>query len=152
MIQRRVPEPWVRSKKLKRTVVDFGTIVVYPDTPQLNGYYGLLEKVMRSCGSERCAGRRLVAWAMEAGFKREHVQAGASLELSSSPEERRFTGGNYADRTAYSDGGRKAVELGFATREELESVAEAWRKWIETEDGFLLLAHVEVICRRREQL
>jgi hypothetical protein len=128
---------------------DLGTIAVYPDIPHLGGYFDLLEKVMRSNGSEPCAGRRLVAWAIEAGFEREQIQATASVELYSSPEERRFTGNNYADRIAYSDSGRRAVELGFATREDVENVADAWKKWIDTEDGFFSLTHVEITCRKK---
>jgi hypothetical protein len=130
-------------------VGDLGTVAVYPDIPYLRGYYDLLEKVMRSNGSEPCAGRRLMAWAIETGFEREQIQATTSVELYSSPEERRFTGSTYADRIASSDSGRRAVELSFATKKDVENVAGAWKEWIDTEDGFFSLTHVEITCRKK---
>jgi SAM-dependent methyltransferase len=71
----------VQGKKLTRMIGDSGTITAYPDIPYLTGYYDLMEKLMRSNGSQLNAGRHLVAWAMEAGFEIEQIQARGSVEL-----------------------------------------------------------------------
>lgn len=107
-----------------------------------------MEKVTRSGGGEANAGRRLVAWARMSGFKREQLKVSAVVEVFSSREEREFIGSRYAERILYSDLGRKAIELGLARQEDLESMAEAWKRWIEDDDGYLGLNSTEILCQK----
>jgi hypothetical protein len=108
----------------------------------------IFEKVMRSGGSEPNAGRRLTAWAREAGFKREELQVSAVVELYSARPEREFIATRYYERLLYSEVGRKAEELGIATKEEMKRVANAWKEWIDDDDGYFAMPHTEVLCRR----
>ncbi len=108
----------------------------------------IFENVMRSGGSEPNAGRRLAAWAREAGFQREKLQVSAVVEVYSSRSEREFIATGYHDRILFSDVGRKAEELGIATREEIENVAKAWKQWIDNDDGYMGMPSTEILCRK----
>jgi hypothetical protein len=108
----------------------------------------IFEKVMRSGGSEPHAGRRLAAWAREAGFKREEFQVSAVVEVYSSRPEREFIATRYYERILHAEVGRKAEELGIATREEIEDVANAWKQWIGDDDGYFGIASNEILCRK----
>ncbi len=122
--------------------------MVYPDTPLLYRMLDIFEKVMRSGGSEPNAGRRLTAWAREAGFRREELQVSAAMEVYSTRPEREFIATRYYERLLYSDVGRKAEELGIATREEMEIVAKAWEEWINDDDGYFGMPCTQVLCRK----
>ena len=39
------------------------------------------------------------------------------------------------------------VEHGLATRPDLERLAQAWRRWAASEDGWLLIPHGEILCQ-----
>jgi hypothetical protein len=108
----------------------------------------IFEKVMRSGGSEPNAGRRLVAWARKAGFEREELQVSAVVEVYSSRSEREFIATRYYERILHSEVGRKAEELGIATREEIESVANAWKQWIDEDNGYFGMPSTEILCRK----
>jgi hypothetical protein len=43
---------------------------------------------------------------------------------------------------------RQALAEGRATREDLTSMAEAWRTWAAADDGWFALLHGEIICTR----
>jgi hypothetical protein len=108
----------------------------------------IFQKVMRSGGGEPNAGRRLVAWAREVGFEREELQVSAVVEVYSSRSEREFIATRYYERILHSEVGRKAEELGIATREEIESVANAWKQWIDDDDGYFGMTSTEILCRK----
>lgn len=122
--------------------------MIYPDDPLLCRMQDIFQKVMRSGGSEPNAGRRLVAWAREAGFEREELQVSAVVEVYSSRLEREFIATRYYERILHSEVGRKAEELGIATREEIESVANAWKQWIGEDDGYFGMPSTEILCRK----
>jgi hypothetical protein len=109
----------------------------------------IFKKVMRSGGSEPNAGRRIIAWARETGFKREEFQVSAVVELYSTRPEREFIATRYYERLLFSEVGRKAEELGIATKEEMESVANAWKEWINDDDGYFAMPHTELLCHRK---
>jgi hypothetical protein len=122
--------------------------MIYPDDPLLYRIFDIIGRVMRSGGSEPHAGRRLTAWAREAGFEREELQVGAAVEVHSSRPEREFIATRYYERILHSEVGRKAEVLGIATREEIENVANAWKQWIDDDDGYLGLPSTEILCRK----
>lgn len=111
----------------------------------------IFENVMRSGGSEPNAGRRLTTWARKAGFKREELQVSAIVEVYSTRPEREFIATRYYERLLYSEVGRKAEELGIATREEMESVANAWKEWINDDDGYFGMPSTEVLCQKKSR-
>ena len=44
--------------------------------------------------------------------------------------------------------GEQAVEYGLSSRDELEAIAAAWRRWLHHDDGFFVVVHAELIARR----
>lgn len=52
----------------------------------------------------------------------------------------------WADRCQHSALGEQAVRYGIATRDELEEIAGAWRKWSEHPDAFFAVLHGEVLA------
>jgi len=128
---------------------DFATTTIYPSIPR---YVELYENVIRTGGCEPYAGRRLAAWARAAGFDRADITVSASVEICSSREEREVQGNRAAERLLHSDLGQRAVGLGFATREEVLSIAEAWKKWIDDDDGYYSITHTEIVCRKKAEL
>ena len=121
---------------------------MYPDDPLLYRMQDIFQKVMRSGGSEPNAGRRLVAWARKAGFERDELQVSAVVEVYSSRSEREFIATQYYERILHSEVGRKAEELGIATREEIENVANAWKQWIDEDNGYFGMHSTEILCRK----
>lgn len=131
-----------------KKIGDLKGLIVYPDSPLLYRMFDIMSKMIRSGGGEPNAGRRLTAWAMAAGYKRDELQVSAAVEVYSSRPEREFIATRYSERLLYSEVGRKAEELGIATREEMESVAKAWEEWIDNDEGYYGLPSTEILCRK----
>jgi hypothetical protein len=101
--------------------------------------------VIRSGGSEPNAGRRLLAWAREAGFQREHIQVTATVGVYATHARRQFIANRFAGGMLHSEVGTKAVELGLTTREEIDSIAGAWKTWVDDDNGYLGMANTEIL-------
>jgi len=124
---------------------DYGGMIWYPDIDELAEWLALYRRVARGIGGEPDAGRRLLAWARKSGF--EQVEAFASAWCYTGQEDRSWWGGAWADRLTKSSFGNRAVELGLATRPDLDRLAKAWLTWAGSEDGWFLIPHGEVLCR-----
>ncbi|KAF9224622.1 methyltransferase-UbiE family [Gyrodon lividus] len=119
----------------------------FPESETMDEWMELYQRVARANHTEPDAGRRLVSWALAAGFDRRNVDATAGTWCYSTAEERAWWSGMWADRTAKSTFATNAVEKGLATKETLERVAQHWREWGESEDGWFALLHGEIVCR-----
>jgi hypothetical protein len=53
----------------------------------------------------------------------------------------------WADRIRHSDLAKQAVGSGLATADRLRYIAEGWREWAASEDGWFTVLHGEIICR-----
>lgn len=126
---------------------DSGTLAWFPETETMETWIQVYRAVARANGTEPDAGRRLVKWALEAGFARDVIDVTAGTWCFSTPEERAWWGGVWADRTLNSTFASHAVEKGFADRGTLERIAGHWREWAEREDGWFALLHGEIVCR-----
>lgn len=102
----------------------------------------------RSNGGEPNAGRQLHAWARKAGFDRARMTATAGTWCYNTHEERVWWSELWADRTVHSAFAKSAIDNGCASMDELESIAETWRKWGAEEDGWFTLIHGEILCRK----
>jgi SAM-dependent methyltransferase len=125
--------------------VDYEGVIWYPRIPALDEWLDVYIRTHRGSSGEPAAGRRLKAWAREAGFT--DVAATATLWLFEDAEDRAWWGGMWADRAVASDFARHAIDLGIADRPTLERIAEGWREWAASEDGWLLMPHGEIIAR-----
>ena len=106
---------------------DYAAFTWFPEVPELDRWLEVYRRVARSNDAEPDAGRRLLSWAQEAGFP--DVTAGSSTWCYSTPIDRAWWGGLWADRIVESDVARQAVDRGFATVAELAVIAAGWRRW-----------------------
>jgi len=125
--------------------VDYEGTFWWPRVPALDEWHALYLAVHRGTSGEPDAGRRLKAWAREAGFVR--VDAGASVWVFESAEERAWWGGLWAERALHSSFAENALRLGLADQPALERISAGWREWAASEDGWLLMPHGEVLAR-----
>ena len=56
------------------------------------------------------------------------------------------------ERARSSGFAKAAVEEGYATGEELESIARGWREFVEDEQGWFGLMHGEILCWKSVEL
>ncbi|MGH3974529.1 MAG: SAM-dependent methyltransferase, partial [Pseudonocardiaceae bacterium] len=103
------------------------------------------QRVARGNQAEPDAGRHLLSWAKAAGFT--EITSSASAWCFATPEERAWWGGLWAQRVTQSALAGQAGERHFATREDLEDMADGWRQWSERDDGWFAVLHGEVLCR-----
>jgi len=125
---------------------DYGGMGWYPRLEGLDYWLDLYRRVARANGGEPDAGRRLHAWAREAGFT--ELTASASSWSFTTPEDRAWWGGLWAERTVASSYAAIAVEGGHATPSDLERIADAWREWTAADDGWFSILHSEVLGRK----
>ncbi|WP_345803330.1 methyltransferase domain-containing protein [Microbacterium sp. AZCO] len=125
--------------------VDYRGVIWYPEVPGLDEWHDVYLRVHRIVSGEPAAGRRLKAWAREAGFG--EVESSASLWLFETPEAREWWGGAWADRALRSAFAEHALEHGVTDLAGLERIAEGWREWAVADDGWLLMPHGEILAR-----
>jgi hypothetical protein len=118
----------------------------YPDNPALDQWLDVCQAVVRSTGGEPDAGRRLLSWALQAGFG--DVTPSASVWCFANPTDRAWWGGLWADRVLSSALARQAVAGGFAEPADLHEIAAAWRQWADQPDGWFAGPHGELISRK----
>ncbi|MEU1328807.1 methyltransferase domain-containing protein [Streptomyces sp. NPDC005865] len=125
---------------------DYSAMTWYPRSPGLDDWLDLYLRVARANGGEPDAGRRLKAWALEAGFT--DVTTTAGTWCYSSEEERAWWSGLWAERTLASTYAERAVSGGHADEERLRAVAAAWREWGGRADAWFAVLHGEILCRK----
>lgn len=125
--------------------VDYSSCFWFPVSPGLDRWLEILTAVQRANGGEPDAGRRLKAWAREAGFT--ELLSSASIWSFSSEAEREWWGGQWENRILHSSLAEDAVAAGIASRDELVTISRAWREWLEHPDGWFAMPHGEVLCR-----
>jgi SAM-dependent methyltransferase len=124
---------------------DYGGFVWHPALAELDRWLEVYCEVARANDAEPDAGRRLLSWAQEAGLS--DVTASSSTWCYSTPIDRAWWGGLWADRIVDSDVARQAVERDIATAAELDDIAAGWRQWAEQDDGWFSVLHGEVLAR-----
>lgn len=124
---------------------DYAAMTWFPADPRLDRWLAVYRAVARGNGAEPDAGRRLLAWAREAGAAQ--VVPGASVWCHATPAERAWWGGMWADRILSSAIATQAVEGGHATAADLADISAAWREWSAQDDGWFAILHGEVLCR-----
>jgi len=124
---------------------DYAGFIWYPRLLELDLWRDLYHQAARANGGEPDAGRRLLSWALEAGF--DDVTPTGSLWCYATPVTREWWGGMWADRILHSDVARELLQLGLATTAQLEEISAAWRAWAAAPDGWLAIPHGEILCR-----
>jgi SAM-dependent methyltransferase len=124
---------------------DYGAKTWFPPDPRLDRWNALYHELARANGGEPDAGRRMVAWAHAAGFR--NVTATATSWCFATQPDRDWWGGLWADRVTQSAFAEQALAGGFATKDELASIADAWRQWAVEDDGWFIVPCGEILCR-----
>lgn len=125
--------------------VDYAGIIWYPQLPELERWLALYHDVARADGGEPDAGRRMLAWAHEAGFT--DVEASASVWCFATSELRAWWGGAWSRRILESAFAGNALQRGLATQDELHAISAAWQTWAAHPDGWVSLPHGEMLAR-----
>ena len=116
----------------------------YPRVGGLDRWLEVYCAVAQANGGEPDAGSHLRAWCLEAGFS--SVEASATAWCFASDEDRSWWGGLWAERITTTALAARAIELGIATRPELDALGDAWRAWAAAPDGWFAVLHGEVLA------
>ncbi|MEM9713208.1 MAG: methyltransferase domain-containing protein [Actinomycetota bacterium] len=124
---------------------DYEAMTWWPGSPELDRWLEVYRSTARSNGAEPDAGRRLVAWAREAGF--DEVSSSASVWCFASPEDRAWWGSLWADRSTGSGFAEQARDHGLTDAIEQGRMAVAWHDWAGADDGWFVVVHGELLAR-----
>lgn len=125
--------------------VDYAGVFWHPASEGLTDWLDLYETVHRGNGGEPDAGRRMLAWAREAGLTT--ITASASIWCFADDLDRQWWGGMWADRVLQSAFATDALQSGAATPERLEAISAAWSTWSGNPDATLMMPHGEILAR-----
>ncbi len=126
---------------------DYAAFAWYPRLPLLDRWLELYSSAARANGGEPDAGRRLLAWAHEAGL--DEVTASSSTWCFATPQTRSWWGEMWADRVTGSKLTDQLLREGRADEEELRAIAGAWLAWAADPDGWISIPHGELVVRVR---
>ena len=122
----------------------YSAMTWFPEPAGMEQWRSVYMATARANDGEPDAGSRLLSWAREAGFT--DVTASASTWCYATPTDRAWQSQTWAQRSLTSFGPR-AVELGLADGADLETMAQAWRQWGDSEDAWFVVVHGEVLAR-----
>lgn len=123
---------------------DYSGMRWYPDNEGLERWRDLY--LTMTAHHHPDAGRRLHAWAREAGFT--DIRPTASTWCFAEPGDREWWSHTWAERVQHSAYATHAVEGGHADAADLTELARAWERWGNDEDGWFVVIHGEVLARR----
>ena len=124
---------------------DYDAMTWWPAPDGLDRWLAIYRAVARANAGEPDAGRRLVAWARDAGF--DDVEASASVWCFAAPDDRTWWSETWAERITTAPLADRAVELGLATADDLAACADAWRVWAADPAAWFAVVHGEVLAR-----
>jgi ubiquinone/menaquinone biosynthesis C-methylase UbiE len=124
---------------------DYAAFSWYPEPPLIDRWRELYFAVARANGGEPSAGRYLVKWARDAGFRSEEIEATWNCWRYAGERAKGFS---------ESHGGRilqpgflgTATKNGLATGEEVKAISKAWAEWGSQEDAFIAIPNSEILC------
>lgn len=127
---------------------DYGSFAWYPEVEGMKSWQSLYRAVASHNGGEPDAGRMIHAWAKKAGFSSVSITSTASSWCYSTIEEVKWWSGLWSERTTASMFADTAIAAGLATKEQLEAVADTWRRWGMEDDAWFSVLSGEIICRK----
>lgn len=117
-----------------------------PDEPQIDRWLKLYTEVTRRNDADCNAGRYLAGWARQAGF--DDVTFTSTTWTYAGADLAGWWSDLWAERVVASTFAEQAVEYGLATTEDLQEIAEGWRRWGASPDAVFIVVLGEVIARR----
>ena len=125
---------------------DYGTCTWSPPEPSIARWLEIYHAVTRANGADADAGRHLYGWLVRAGFAEIRL-SGTTWTFPGYDSVQEWSI-SWAERTVDSNLAAQAVEYGIATRSELESIAEGFRRWCREPEAFFSIGHVEALGRK----
>jgi SAM-dependent methyltransferase len=125
---------------------DYGTCTWSPAEPRIARWLEIYHAVASANGADADAGRHLHGWLVQAGFEELHL-SGTTWTFPGYDSVEAWSI-SWAERTVDSNLAAKAVEYGIATRSELASIAEGFRRWCRDPAAFFSIGHVEALGRK----
>jgi ubiquinone/menaquinone biosynthesis C-methylase UbiE len=149
-----IADPVQGLREMRRVMKEGGIVAAresagmswYPENGGISRWKEVTDKMGKAKGGNPHPGARIHVWAMGAGFEEPRIQRSAGSWCFSSPQERAYWGGSMEERARSSGISKGAVEEGFASKDELEGMAEGWRAWAEDEEGWFGMLHGEILC------
>jgi SAM-dependent methyltransferase len=126
--------------------VDWDTVAYWPHDPWIDRFMDVHFKAWRRNGGEPFMGRRLRPLFNALGVAELRITA--AVWCYATPEETAEWGYSYAERLLTSPMGGRMVEYGFATQQDVEAMAAAFRTWADHPDAFWAFTHVEALGRK----
>jgi ubiquinone/menaquinone biosynthesis C-methylase UbiE len=123
--------------------VDWSTAVYWPRDPWIDRFVETHLRTWYRNGGEPQMGRQLRALFNGAGFA--GLEISASVWCYATRDDTVAWGESYADRLLNSPMGERAIEYGYASRPEVESMAAAFRAWGSHPDAFWVFTHVQAL-------
>ncbi|KAL8417567.1 hypothetical protein RB594_001288 [Gaeumannomyces avenae] len=132
---------------------ELGSMIVHPNSQVLSRFFSIIPSIMSNHGADPEVGRKLLEYALKAGFKRSEVEISMGQMLASTQEERKslaelFLGGNL--QQADVTGPNTAFVRAGLKPDAVYEVLRAWREWVEIEYGWCFIANAQVVCRRSD--
>lgn len=124
---------------------DYAAMRWYPDDPGLDAWRSLYRRLAQENGHEPDAGRVIMAWANEVGFR--SVEPSIGVWCFATPDDRRWWGTTWADRIVNTAIAEQALDRGHATKAELEVMAAAWLRWVDDPNGWFGVMHGQLVLR-----
>ncbi len=125
---------------------DYATMVHAPHDLRLDRWLRLYDTVARANGGEPNAGRFLRGWVLEAGFVQDTTTT--STWCYADEGSTATWAGQWAARVTQGTFAGRAVEVGAASKADLEELADAWRSWATQPAAFFAFLHGEVLARK----
>ncbi|MCU1693387.1 MAG: methyltransferase type 11 [Frankiales bacterium] len=117
----------------------------YPECRGLTRWMELYQAAALANGGQPQAGRRLLAWAHEAGLT--DVTATSRTWCFATPQDRQWWGGMWADRIQRSALTTQLLASGLATQDDLDLVTAGWQRFADDDDAWMSLLHGELLVR-----
>ena len=122
---------------------DYSGHLIAPSDPLLEQAHKLVWRLVEHNGGNPAIGKHQCALLHQAGFV--HNQAAAYFKTEDTQEKVRFRTAFEARRFVASEIAEQFVELGWASRSELQKISEAWKTWGEEPGAFKAHAVVTVV-------
>jgi ubiquinone/menaquinone biosynthesis C-methylase UbiE len=150
-----IADPVRALREMRRVAKSDGGIVAaresasltwYPDIAGIAEAKELNHRMVKARGGNAHPGRYIHVWAEQAEFEKARIKKSAGAWCFSSPEEREYWGGSMEERMRSSGFAKMAVEEGYATKDQLERIADGWREYVRNDEAWFGLLHGEILC------
>lgn len=127
--------------------VDYGGMVWSPADPLLDRWNELYHQITEVDNVFADGGRHLFGWLRQ--LPEVDIEMSSATWTFATPDWRAQWGMVWADRVRDSHYASEALAHGLSTPEELESIAQAWIRWVKNTDGFFMVPHAQAIVTKR---